>query len=481
MVRGHRPGQDMYGRAVQVIWHWKRSIAVAALLGALAALAFGSGTAERVTSGRGSAPASESARAAAVPGSPAATGNLLLLYRSVQRTATDPRFDRAVLASLDAIPPRAVQEPPRSAARRVSKDGHALLVVLRLSAHDALAKTRAYHLIERHADVPALHAAGLTLSLGGGVAADDQITGAAAEDLARAETLAFPLLLLMLVVVFRGMVAATLPLLLGGLSVAFSLAVLRALAAAIEVSSLALNIVTLLGLGLAVDYALFIVSRFREELSRGADERTALARTYASAGRTVAVSGLIVLVSLAGLLCVPIAALRSVGIGGMTVVAFNVAAALTVLPALLALLGRRVDALSTNRLRGRGPRADGTGPWARVARQVMRRPLTVLGGSAVLLALMGAPFLHAQYGMRITAMLPESSPAHVVSKTLERDFPGTTPFAVAAVLPADRAPAPPALDGYLIAVRQVPGVTGATALAPGPGGVVNVAIASRLD
>ncbi|TMQ97399.1 hypothetical protein ETD83_20265 [Actinomadura soli] len=185
-MRDVRPvGQDMYGRAVAVIWRRRTAIAVAALLGAIAALVLGSGTAERVTSGRGGAPATEAARAAAVPGSPVDTGSLILLYRSARRTAADPRFDGAMRASLDAVPPRLVREPPRSAARRVSRDGHAVLVALHLSARDAASKTRAYHRIERDADVPALRAAGVTLSMGGGVAADDQITEAAADDLAR--------------------------------------------------------------------------------------------------------------------------------------------------------------------------------------------------------------------------------------------------------------------------------------------------------
>ncbi|MBE1537259.1 MMPL family transporter [Actinomadura algeriensis] len=473
-------GRHARGRAVDLIRRWRARIVVAALLGAVAAGVFGAGTADRVTAAGGGAPASEAARAAAVPGSPVAAGNVALLYRSAGRTAADPRFAGAVRASLAAVPPALVREPPPSAARRVSRDGRAVLVVLRLSARDALARARAFEQVESRADVPALGAAGVRLSLGGDVAADVQITEAAADDLARVELLAFPLLLLMLVVVFRGFAAAALPLLLGGLSVAFSLAALRALTSVVEVSSLALNIVTMLGLGLAVDYALFVVSRFREELAGGADERTALARTCASAVRTVAVSGAIVMLSLAGLLCVPFTALRSVGIGGMTVVAINVAVALLVLPALLALLGRRVGAPGAGRRFGRVPRPDGTGPWARAARQVMRHPVAALAGAVAVLALAGAPFLHAQYGLSVTSMLPPGSPAQAVAESVEDDFPGAVPFAVAAVLPSGGA-AGPSLGGYLAAVERVPGVDGAAPVASGRDGAVHVAIASRLE
>ena len=224
-----------------------------------------------------------------------------------------------------------------------------------------------------------------------------------------------------------------------------------------EVSVFSVNVVTILGMGLAIDYGLFVVSRYREELARGLDPRAALVRTMATAGRTVAVSGLTVAVSLSGLLIFPQVFLRSMGAGGIAAVLVAVVAALTVLPALLAVLGRRVDALPVRR---RTRPATDTGGWARLARSVMRRPVRYAVGVVALLLALGTPFLHVAFGGIDSRALPAGTESRQVAETLGRDFPAgaADPIQAVVTVPAGSG----GLDAWVAAARTVPGVTAAT-------------------
>ena len=228
-----------------------------------------------------------------------------------------------------------------------------------------------------------------------------------------------PILLVLLVIIFGSLVSALLPLTIGGVAILGAFTALRVLTSFTDVSTFAINIVTMLGLGLAIDYALFIVTRYREELGRTDSEREALARTMATAGRTVAFSGITVAIALGGLLFFPQMFLRSMGLGGMAVVLVDMLAALTILPALLALLGRRVDAL---RLVRRRPPAPDRGAWFRLAHSVMRRPVLYAVGSAVVLLALGAPFLGIRFGSVDVRSLPPGAEARTVAATLDRDF-----------------------------------------------------------
>ena len=198
------------------------------------------------------------------------------------------------------------------------------------------------------------------------------------EDLARAETLSLPVLLVLLIIIFGGLVAAATPLLIGGLAILGAFIAIRLLNTVTDVSVFAINVITLIGLGLAIDYALFVVSRFREELAAGHPTAgRAIERTMATAGRTVLVSGLTVALALASLLIFPQVFLRSMGFGGTAAVLVAMLAALTVLPALLAVLGPRINALRVPLFRGVRVvvRPLWTVRWARIARSVMRRPV----------------------------------------------------------------------------------------------------------
>jgi uncharacterized membrane protein YdfJ with MMPL/SSD domain len=306
-------------------------------------------------------------------------------------------------------------------------------------------------LIERLGDQPGL-------TLGGFAVASPQVNEQVSEDLARAELLAFPLLFLLSFLFFRSVVAALLPLLVGGMAIVLTFVGLRIGSELGSISVFALNVTTGLGLGLAIDYSLFMVSRYREEIAAVGPGTEAIRRTLATAGRTVLFSSLTVAAALGSLLLFPQRFLYSMGIGGMMVAVVAGGVALLVLPAVLAVLGPRVNALAPRRLQ-RAAEADArpaqSGAWYRLSRAVMRRPGAIAAGSAALLIAMGIPFL----GIKLTAVdasvLPESSSARQVDVALKRDFDvrQTTPI----TLVARTTPGPP-LDRYLDRVRAVPGL-----------------------
>ena len=272
-------------------------------------------------------------------------------------------------------------------------------------------------------------------------------------DLARAELIAFPLTLLLLVLVFRSVVAALLPLGVGAFAIAGSLGVLHLLSGWTLVSIYALNITTALGLGLAIDYSLFVVSRYREEREAGHDATPAVVRTVATAGRAVAVSGLTVALSLAALLVFPLAFLRSFAYAGIPVVGLAVLGAVGVLPAVLALLGDRVDAGRLPRWRER-PAGSG---WERLARAVMRRPLPIVVGATVLLGVLGLPFLRIAFGLPDDRVLPAEAPVRVVNDHIRAHYDANETGALAVVLP-ETAGDDPAVDGYATRLSALEGV-----------------------
>ena len=207
-------------------------------------------------------------------------------------------------------------------------------------------------------------------------------------DLVRAELIALPITILLLLFIFRGVIAAALPLVIGTLSVVGTFLVLRVLASMTEVSIFALNLTTAMGLGLAIDYSLFVVSRYREELAAGFEPGPAIVRTVRTAGRTVAFSALTVAASLCALLVFPLSFLRSFAYAGVAVAILAGVCAVVVLPALLAVLGRRVDALA---LRHRPVKPVDEGIWHRIAATVMRRPIPIATAVILVLLLLGQP------------------------------------------------------------------------------------------
>ncbi|MEV0614521.1 MMPL family transporter [Nonomuraea sp. NPDC050404] len=342
--------------------------------------------------------------------------DVVVLYRHPTVKVRDARYRKAVHDSLRALPGahvrRMVTYWTTGSKKMVSEDGHSTYALVTLKGDEQ----RGYAAIaDRLRDVD-----NLRVSVGGSVPLLAELNDQTAADLARAEAIAMPVLLVLLVVVFGSLVAAGLPLLVGLLAVLGALVLLRLLTEVTEVSVFSLNVVTMLGLGLAIDYSLFVLKAFREEIGRGATNERAVVRTMATAGRTVAFSGLTVATSLLGLLLFPQMFLRSIGLGAAAVVLVAMFAALVVLPAVLGVLGPRVNALRITP--DFGPPRAGGGMWHAVASSVMRRPLLyLLGVSAVLVAL-AVPFAHVSFGNVDHRVLPAASESRRVAETLDRDF-----------------------------------------------------------
>lgn len=312
---------------------------------------------------------------------------------------------------------RAIDYPATHLPELVSRDGNLTLVLAAYANRDY--STRAVEHVRP--------LAGGGVRFGGNDVAFDQINKTTSSDLQRAEMLAFPILLLLSFWVFRGLVAAALPLLVGGFAIVLTFLLLRFVDAAVTpLSIFAVNLVTGMGLGLGIDYSLFVLARYREELAGGADTPTALARTLRTAGRTVLYSSLTVAGALASMLVFPMRFLYSMGVGGAIVALSAGAVSLLVLPAVLVALGPRVNALAPARLQrnaAANARASQDGGWYRFARAVMRRPGVVALTTASVLLIAAAPSLRTQLAPADAHVLPATAQARQVAQTLTNDFP----------------------------------------------------------
>ena len=405
--------------------------------------------------------------------------DVVVLYRSASMTVGDPAYRQAVTAALSGLP-RADVDPKTGVTTYwstgspglVSADRHATYAVLQLTGGDDAARHTTYDAIRTELAPASLAASGVTARVGGTVPMEVAINSEVTADIAKAEGFSMPVLLILLLVIFGSLAAASLPVAIGGVAILGSFTVLRLLTMATTVSIYSVNITTILGLGLGIDYGLFMVTRFREELHRQPSVEQAVARTVATAGRTVAVSGVTVAVALTSLMLFPEDFLRSMGYGGVATVAVDMLAALTVLPALLAVLGHRVNALRIRRSVRRPARDETSGAWYRLAHSVMRRPAVYATVIVIGLLALGAPFLHISWGGTDARTLPAASTVRQVSQTLASDFPvnSTDPIEALVTLPRTSGAAT-ALDAYLHRVEAIPGVTGAQVTgARGPAG-----------
>jgi uncharacterized membrane protein YdfJ with MMPL/SSD domain len=262
--------------------------------------------------------------------------------------------------------------------------------------------------------------------VGGAAIAQQQANEQVEKDLRTAELYAFPILFLLSLLFFRSLVAAALPLLVGGLTIVSTMVMLSVASELGSISIFALNLVIGLGLGLSIDYSLFIVSRYREEIAKTGPGIDAMRRTMATAGRTVLFSSLTVAGAIASLLVFPQRFLYSMGVGGSLVALIAAAVALIVLPAILAVLGARVNALAPALLRGRAERDARPaehGFWYRLSRLVMRIPGRIAIGSAAFLIALGIPFFSIQFTAIDAQVLPDSASANQVDDALRADFP----------------------------------------------------------
>ncbi len=294
--------------------------------------------------------------------------------------------------------------------------------------------------------------------VGGGAVAQEQVNKQVEEDLRRAEMLAFPLLFLLSFVFFRSLVASLLPVMIGALAIVGTFLVLRLASEVGSISIFALNLTTGLGLGLAIDYSLFIVSRYREEIAKDGPGLAAMRRVLATAGRTVFFSSLTVAAALASLLVFPQRFLYSMGLGGSLVALLAAAISLTVLPAVLTLLGTRVNALSPRFLRRRAEaetRPDERGFWYRLSRFVMRRPVPIATLCATFLIVLGIPFFSIQFDTVDARVLPGGASARQAYDVVTDEFP---PYREAPVWVSVRGGNRAQLAKLAGEVRRVPGI-----------------------
>ena len=457
---------ETWGR---IIYRRRWLVLAIAALGLVAAALWGTGVFARLQSAGGfSAPGSQSEREASLAARTFGrdSGDVVVIYSSPARTLTvaSPAFRKAVTSTLAALPDSRVASYATYWSTRspqfVSRGGRQTYAVIELTGRTDAARISSFNEIKGELAAP-----GLTSRIGGFTPTEAAINHEVTSDIGRAEGLSMPVLLVLLLIIFGGLAAASLPLAIGGIAILGSFTALRLLTLATPVSIYSINITTILGLGLAIDYGLFVVGRFREELRTSGSTEAALSRTMATAGRTVAVSGVTVAVALASLMLFPEVFLRSMGYGGVATVFVDMLAALTVLPALLAVLGPRVNALRVRRSASTGRADEATGGWYRLARSVMRRPAIYASVIVVVLLALGTPFLRVVWGGTDARVLPAAAQPRVVAESLGRNFPGnpsapieslvrfTGPVAGSPTLAGE-------LSSYVTSLTRIPGVTG---------------------
>ncbi|WP_435769123.1 MMPL family transporter [Nocardioides sp. SYSU DS0651] len=390
---------------------------------ALAALA-GVGLEDKLAAGGFADPASESSRELDLERE--SFGNqaidTIVIFTSDDLEVDDPAFRSEVEQTLAAVPDGIVasahtwyetQDPAM-----VSRDRKATAVYVSLVGEDQNDFMDSYDAFR-----PEVERSELDTDFAGAYAVYSDVNEETKADLLRAEIVSLPVVLLLSLIIFRSVVAALMPVLVGVVAVMGARATIAGLNGLVEVSIFAPNIITLLGLGLAIDYALFVVSRFREEIALTPDDtHRALVRTMATAGRTVAFSALTVAAAMSSLLVFPQTFLKSIGYGGIAAVLIAMVAALTVLPATLVLLGKRIDAGRIPFLRGSTAVESDHGAWARLARAVMRRPVVVVVAVAVVLLAVASPFLGVKWGSVDYRVLPADTASYQATERLNTEF-----------------------------------------------------------
>lgn len=368
----------------------------------------------------------------------AATGqaafyNAVALLQSPRDVRTDARSQRAIatvsrlLSNRPGMQRLAAYSPAhaKSSAELVSRDGRETIVLAAFATMDDATDAISHVRPELAQPAIASQLGGMHVRFGGVALINKELDERTITDLERAEIFALPIVLLLSFLIFRGLIAALLPPLIGGISILLTFLLLRIVNELTPLSVFALNLVSGMGLGLGIDYSLFILYRYREELARGIGRDEAIARTLQTAGRTVLFSCLTVAAALTCLLVFPLRFLYSMGAGGAFVALCDGAVALLLLPSLLIVLGPRIDALSPRWLRRRAARTarlDEDGRWWKLASGVMRRPGIVALTSAVVLLAAALPMMHLALTSPGANLLPASAESHEVEAALARGF-----------------------------------------------------------
>jgi RND superfamily putative drug exporter len=345
--------------------------------------------------------------------------------------------------------PFAKGTPPAAARLSISKDGTQAVAVTKMAPNSEDS--------DAAADAVAAFEGDSQVQLGGGLVAQHEVSETVSKDLSRSELLAFPLLFLISLVVFRSLIAAALPLLVGAITIPLTMALVSGYNQVTSLSVFALNLTTGLGLGLAIDYALLTITRYREELAGGSAPPQAIATTLNTAGRTIVFSSLTVAGSVLVLAIFPLKFLYSMAFAGATVAVASAVVSLTVLPAVLFLLGRNLDRFSI----ARSPIEKSTARWYNLANGVMKRPVLVALGVTALILLLSMPLRNVDFTSVDATVLPKTNSAHIVQVAQANDFPkgqSSTIF-IAASAPKAKASEVTDLQKQVLAVGGVSGVS----------------------
>ena len=452
-----------------------RRILVTALLVMVACGIFGIPVVQHLSAGGFQDPTAESARASRVLIDTFGQGDMDLLIslradagmNAARAVATDIESRLAESPYVGEVT-SAWTAPPSAASALISEDGKTGLIVAGITGGETAAQRHA----EELTDALVYDRDGVTVRAGGVAMTYVQINSQTEKDLLLMESIAVPLSFVVLVWVFGGLLAAALPVAVGGFAILGSMAVLRGVTLVTDVSIFALNLSIALGLALAIDYTLLIISRYRDELAGGADRERALVRTMTTAGRTVLFSALTVALSMIAMVVFPMYFLKSFAYAGIAVVAFAALAAIVVAPAAIVLAGDRLDAFDVRRLvrRLRGRPEPAPVPvermfWYRSTKYVQRRAVPIGVVVVAVLVLLGLPFLGATWGFPDDRVLPPSASARQVGDEMRENFAVDSSANVTVVLPDARGLSPAALDGYAAELSRVPDVS--TVSAPG--------------
>ncbi|QZA09931.1 MMPL family transporter [Mycolicibacter heraklionensis] len=452
----------------------RRVLALAGLV-MVAAAVFGIPVADKLSAGGFQDPGSESAQATALLTDKFGQSDQQLLILVSSPDGADSERARTVgteiAGQLQQSPlvfnvASPWTDPPSAAARLISTDGFAGLIVANLRGGENDAQKYARTL----ADQVAHDRDGVSVRAGGGAMVYAQINHQNQHDLLLMESIAIPLSFAVLVWVFGGLLAAALPVALGGLAIVGSMAVLRLITLGTDVSIFAMNLTTAMGLALAIDYTLLIINRYRDELAEGAAPDRALIRTMATAGRTVLFSAITVALSMAAMVLFPMYFLKSFAYAGVATVTFVALAATTVTPAAIALLGPRLDALDLHRpirrlLRRPAPvaRPIEQGFWYRSTKFVARHAVPIGLVVVTLLVSVGVPFLGVRWGYPDDRVLPSTASAHQVGDALRERFADDSDRAVPIVVRDAHSVTPEELDRYAAELSRVPEVSSVSA------------------
>ena len=441
----------MFATWGDVVHRRRWAVLVAVLVITVTGGLWGLGVFDKLTQGGYEDPGSQSAQVTQIMSDlgqrPA---DVVVVYTAPDgKTVDDPEVADKATQALAGLPTEHVAQRldhwSTQAPTMVNGDHTLALATITLAGDDYDSRQASYQAIKDQLPVD-----GLETLVGGQAPTEQAMTDQSNSDLVVAEAISLPVTLILLVFIFGSAVAAALPVLVGGLSIFGALGVLRALSLGLEVNTFAVNVATLLGLGMAIDYGLFIVGRYREELAGGAEPREAVRRTVATAGRTVAFSATLLVIALSGLLVFPMDFLKSMAYGGMSAVAIAALVSLTLLPALLAVLGRNVDKLSVRRAPTAEPR------WlGRIGNAVMKRPIWFAAPIIAVLVLLALPFGDVKFGGYDVKQLPPGDPNRVTAEVIADNFPGAGDNTATVVLRgADQDDA----NAFVINGKQVPGV-----------------------